>query len=139
MLRFFKRLFKQEIDAQETNENNSEKDIEHIVCSAIKRKERRKTEREPYLPGQNDILDIECGLRHHEIFLRFEDELKREPNAQGFLTSKGRFVDRIDAMKIAYESGQVPEDIAFYSGRFEYYDADSYRDKFSCLFSEHLY
>lgn len=31
----------------------------------------------------------------------------------GFLTSKGNFVDRWQAMKLAYEAGQVPKKVAF--------------------------
>ena len=32
---------------------------------------------------------------------------------QGFYTSKGRFVDRIEGMKIAHACGQVSDEVAF--------------------------
>lgn len=82
---------------------------EYILCAAIKRKEPRKVDRSPYYEGQNDILDIELGYRHHDIMIRFNDELDKNPNAQGFYTSKGRFVSREEAYKIASEQGQIVE------------------------------
>ena len=45
-----------------------------------------------------------CGYRHHMIYALKWDKRK---GVQGFLTSKGRFVDRTEAMTIAKEAGQV--------------------------------
>lgn len=84
--------------------------VEYILCAAVLRKERRKSEVNPYHEGTNDILDIELGYRHHDIFQRFPDELSLSPKAQGFYTSKGRFVDRREAFKIAREANQLPKD-----------------------------
>lgn len=86
---------------------------EYILCAAIKRKERRKSIGNPYHEGTNDILDIELGYRHHDIFHRFPDELDISPKAQGFYTSRGRFVDREEGYKIALEAGQLSNDRAF--------------------------
>ena len=44
---------------------------------------------------------------------KFEDSLKYYEEVDGFLTSKGNFVDRWQGMKIAYEAGQVDEKRAF--------------------------
>lgn len=85
---------------------NSEKQ-EWILCSAIKRLERRAVDGNPYWEGTNDILDIELGMRHHDIFRRFGDEMDPHMEAQGFYTSKGRFVGREEAAKIAYAAGQI--------------------------------
>ena len=86
---------------------------EYILCAAVLRKEPRKAEGNPYRGGHNEILNIEIGYRHHDIWERFYDELKipnnDEPDTNGFYTSKGRFVNREEAMKIAYEAGQVDE------------------------------
>lgn len=90
-------------------ENNKE----YILCSAIKRKEPRNGS--PYWEGKNDIMNIEIGYRHHDIIHRFGDELSRHPQDQGFYTSNGRFVDRIEAMCVAWRAGQVSNGTALKS------------------------
>lgn len=80
--------------------------MERILCSAIK----RIKPREKCNYHHNDIHLIEIGYRHHDIFIRFKDEVSRNPEDQGFYTSKGRFVDRYEACKIAKESGQIEVD-----------------------------
>lgn len=83
---------------------------EYILCAAVKRLKRRESCGNPYYKGTNDILDIELGYRHHDIYQRFIDEMNITPNAQGFYTSKGRFVGREEAYKIALEAGQIKEE-----------------------------
>lgn len=83
---------------------------EYILCAAIKRIKPRDCPQHYYT---NDIYDIEIGYRHCDIFARFEGEVSTNPHDQGFYTSKGRFVDRYEGMKIAYLSGQVPTVNAF--------------------------
>lgn len=100
---------------------------EYILCAAVKRIEPR-TGHDPYHVGQNDLMDIEIGYRHHDIYMRFEGEVSKKMTDQGFYTSRGRFVNRTDAMKIAYEAGQVDKETAF-----------DYRGEFEMLFSEDLY
>lgn len=89
---------------------------EYILCAAVLRKEPKVVEGNPYRGGHNEILNIEIGYRHHDIWVRFFDELKipgsNEPDTNGFYTSKGRFVSRTEAMKIAFEAGQVDEKYA---------------------------
>lgn len=84
---------------------------EYVLCAAVKRKTPRQVSSNPYYEGQNDILDIEIGYRHHDIYTRFakEDCLTED---MGFYTSTGRYVDRFEAMEIAYNAGQVSEMIA---------------------------
>jgi hypothetical protein len=79
---------------------------EYIVCSAIKRLIPRKCK--PY-HNNNDICNIELGLRHHDIFQRYIGEVSKRPCDQGFFTSHGRFVGRKEAYIIAYNVGQVTE------------------------------
>ena len=98
---------------------------EYILCAAIKRNVPRIGQ--PYWEGTNDIMDIEIGYRHHDIFYRFEDGEELNGIEQGFYTSEGRYVDRIEAMKIAFECGQVSAELALTNG------------KYNKLFSEDLY
>lgn len=92
--------------------------MERILCSAIK----RIVPRAKCNYHCNDIHLIEIGYRHHDIFIRFKDEVSRKPEYQCFYTSKGRFVDRFEACKIAKESGQIEVD-----------------DKKTVLYSEDIY
>ena len=124
---------------------------EYILCAAIRRKQPR--EGSPYWDGTNDIMNIEIGYRHHDIFHRFNNKGDYEVSIlmedQGFYTSKGRFVDRYEAMKIAYEAGQVSEEAAFskkwHDIKLNIADGDSVdldiadTEKYNKLFSEDLY
>jgi hypothetical protein len=70
---------------------------EKILCAAI------------YCKGEVDMAGmplIYCGHRHHNI-LHQHPCVSRHPHDQGFLTSQGRFVNRLNAMVIATESKQV--------------------------------
>ena len=88
---------------------------EWILCAATKRNEPRKVESNPYYTGTNDILNVELGYRHHDIFRRFNVEDDKEIDtgmyAQGFFTSKGRWVSRSEAADIAYKAGQIDEPV----------------------------
>ena len=88
---------------------------EWILCAATKRIEPRKVVSNPYHAGTNDILNVELGYRHHDIFRRFnvEDDNTVDTGmyAQGFFTSKGRWVNRKEAAEIAYKAGQTDEPI----------------------------
>ena len=62
----------------------------------------------------SEIIHEVYGLRHYDLFMRKQiKELEKQYNyalldwEQGFLTNKGRFVGRIEAMEIAKEQGQV--------------------------------
>ena len=85
---------------------------EYILCAAIRRKYPRECSN-PYSDSDNDILNIEIGYRHHDICTRFgcdeDSPLIMTPEAMGFYTSKGRFLQRHEAMEIAYKAGQVSE------------------------------
>lgn len=70
---------------------------ERIICAAI------------HNPDEKDMAGkplIYCGLRH--AYILWQSKLvSRNPHHQGFLTSKGRFVDRKEGLKIALENNQV--------------------------------
>ena len=124
---------------------------EYILCAAIRRKHPR--EGSPYWEGTNDIMNIEIGYRHHDIFHRFNNkgdcEVSNRMEDQGFYTSKGRFVDRYEGMKIAYEAGQVSEETAFskkwHNIKLNLTDKEltdwdiADTEKYNKLFSEDLY
>lgn len=70
---------------------------EKIICAAI------------HNPDDKDMAGrplIYCGLRHANILWQSKN-VSRNPNHQGFLTSKGRFVNRKEALIIALENEQV--------------------------------
>lgn len=57
---------------------------ERIICAAIHNPEDKDITGQPL---------IYCGLRHANILWQSKS-VSRNPHHQGFLTSKGRFVDR---------------------------------------------
>lgn len=103
---------------------------EYILCAALLRKEPRNTN--SYY--NNDLDKIEIGYRHHDIRNRFLGEVLTSPSAQGFYTSKGRFVSRKEAKEIAYKAGQLTPDV--YVGNI---DENTGELVFTDLFSEDLY
>lgn len=103
---------------------------EYILCSAIRRKTPRTCQ--PYRAGENEICEIEIGYRHHDIIQRFGGEVL-DLHSQGFYTSKGRFVDRYEASRIALKAGQIDESKAIIGYT---YDGDI---MYQQLFSEDLY
>ena len=121
---------------------------EYILCAAIKRKVPRDIA--PYF--DNDICNIEIGYRHHDILQRFSGEVSKLQFEQGFYTSKGRFVDRNEAMMLAFFAGQVDKERAVLTKYRENPNEsyiqlyDEYKDfvkvrtmMFYNLFSEDLY
>lgn len=83
-------------------------DKEYILCAAILRKE--PTSKIPvYFEDKQDMTKCELGWRHCDILIKFSGVVSKHPDAQGFFTSKARFVGREEAMQIAIESGQVEE------------------------------
>lgn len=95
--------------------NSSE---EYILCAAIWYKD-LPTQR--LLPKNVDKGIVVCGHRHGHCIdiMRFLGTLRSVTfgpdsvgeNEQGFLTSKNRFVERIEAAEIAVRQGQVQSDL----------------------------
>lgn len=79
---------------------------EYLLCAAIRRVEERDCDK-VYWEQFQDIYKIEIGWRHPDIMNRFGKEVSRNPNDQGFYTSKGRFVTREEGLIIARAAGQV--------------------------------
>ena len=58
------------------------------------------------------IVSLPPPARHHTILARLADlrpDIVLGPKDQGFLTSTGRYVGRVEAAEIAVSSGQVNE------------------------------
>lgn len=79
---------------------------EYLLCAAIRRVEERDCPK-VYCEQYRDIYKIEIGWRHPDIMHRFGKEVSRNPNDQGFYTSKGLFVTREERLVIARAAGQV--------------------------------
>lgn len=71
---------------------------EYIVCAAILH--------DKAIPSYN-IYGMELGYNHHDILKKHNNIVSIGSDAQGFMTSNGRFVDRKEAGKIAFECGQI--------------------------------
>lgn len=104
----------------------AEKKPELIVCAAIKFIER--TQREINL-NRNGVELIVPMVRHYspdgrEVLESIKSNCELKELEKGFITNKGRFVDMVEALKIAKENNQIKFDIG-------------YNTKF--LFSEMLY
>ena len=82
------------------------KETEYLLCAAIRRKEERDCPK-VYWEQYRDIYKIELGWRHPDILHRFIGEVSKNPDDQGFYTSKGRFVTREEGLIIARAAGQV--------------------------------
>ena len=71
--------------------------MEKIVCAAIHNPDDLDMAGEPL---------IYCGLRHHNILWQGK-HVSRNPHHQGFLTSRGRFVNRKEGLLIALDNNQI--------------------------------
>ena len=73
-----------------------------IISAAIK-----------FKPKGFDYFQIMCGKRHSdvlEIIYRLKINYEVTTMVQGFLTDEDQFVDRYDAARMAFFSGQLPKD-----------------------------
>lgn len=79
-------------------------EVEYILCAAVKFDD--GVYRAHHIQYGSGV--VACGFRHHNCFALRPHGFKGK-ETQGFLTSKDRFVDRMEARKIAVEAGQVTE------------------------------
>lgn len=91
---------------QLSQEKKIDRSKEYLLCAAIRRKEERDCPK-IYWEQFRDIYKIELGWRHPDILHRFIGEVSKDPDDQGFYTSKGRFVTREEGLIIARAAGQV--------------------------------
>lgn len=113
---------------------------EYIVCAAYKTNKdtpylKYLTHRgfdlnNVYYEPHRQVMGIITGWRHSDILLKFGDFIDKEDGG-GFMTSKCRYVNRIEAMKIALEAGQVTKEKAIRE--------DGKNGGYCPLFSEDIY
>lgn len=113
---------------------------EYIVCAAYKTNkdtphlkyliDKGLDAKNIYYEPHRQVMDIVTGWRHSDIILKFDDIIDKEDRG-GFMTSKGRYVNRIEAMKIALEAGQVTKEKAIRE--------DGKNGGYWALFSEDIY
>ena len=82
---------------------------ERILCAAIHNPDEKNLIGEPL---------VYCGFRHSDIMMQSR-LVSRNPLNQGFITTTGRFVDRIEALQIAIKCNQV-DDSKIIKGIFLY-------------------
>ena len=73
-----------------------------LVAAAIK-----------FKPKGSEYFQIMCGKRHCnvlEVMYRLGIEYEKTTSVQGFLTDEDQFVDRYDAARMAFFSGQLSKD-----------------------------
>lgn len=73
--------------------------MEKIILSAIK------------LNDKSVVVELQPDSRHDNIIHYLAKSGFSTPikGGQGFLTSRGRFVDRVEAKRVAIQSGQITE------------------------------
>lgn len=84
---------------------------EYILCAAIWFDD---GEKHVHQPVNIETGLVVCGRRHHNCFATLaiisDDKLQklnlRKKSTQGFITNTDRFVDRIEAAKIAFNAAQ---------------------------------
>ncbi len=84
---------------------------ERILCAAIWYKDFEKPVHSPINIDKGIVM---CGFRHGHIIgqhfsLTGKSAWKMGEYEQGFLTTKNRFLNRVDAHKLFIETGNTPE------------------------------
>lgn len=95
--------------------NRGEKVPELIVCAAIKFEVKTPIKERNNQKGFEWILPM---VRHyspdaHETLSLISDYYTEHEEVQGFITNKGRFVDRKEAFDIAKANNQIVRDIGY--------------------------
>lgn len=87
--------------------------LEFILCAAVHFDDGKEYQHQPKNITTGLVM---CGFRHCSIFTQTKKTVKERidmgiKEEQGFLTSKNRFVNRIEGAKIAFEAGQIVKEI----------------------------
>ena len=83
----------------------------YIVCAAIWFDDGKEYVHQPFNIKSGFVI---CGHRHHNCFataylLNGEEKIKWLKEEQGFITSGNEFVNRVEAVYIAFRAGQIDE------------------------------
>lgn len=131
---------------------------EYIICAAIWYPEKLDVESPRGFIAQNISYGMVIGQWRHGncIHVRKQSGLPRkyanpeDRPVQGFLTSKGNFVDRWQASEIAYHAGQISKETAIrktWNGKYKSALGDEPKERwgecddyqFSPIYSEDIY
>lgn len=99
--------------------------VEYILCAAYKFKSSYRTPKmeeiktkngtmieEIYHEPHREVFRMALGYRHADIIYKYADCIDQSDTG-GFITSKGRYVNRREAAEIAYNAGQINEKKSF--------------------------
>ena len=125
---------------------------EYIICAAIWYRKGYEDKVSPRgFVAQNLNTGVVVGQWRHPNVLHAYRQLTGKRTigeVQGFLTSEGNFVDRVQAMEIAYNAGQVTKEKAFrrnWNGKYSSTLGTEPEDRFGAdyqfntLYSEDIY
>jgi hypothetical protein len=100
---------------------------ERVVCAAVHYQDGNKYEHQPRNIESGVVI---CGWRHHNCLatvFALKPSLKMESaTIQGFITTKGRFVDRKEARIVAFKAGQVKDWTSNHRDILELFSEDLY-------------
>ena len=103
--------------------------LEYIACSAIWFDDGKEYVHQPFNIKSGYVI---AGLRHHNCFATLsiltnknQSHLQYE-KVQGFLTSKGRFVNRQEGLVVARSANQVSADFIAHKHNAELHSEDIY-------------
>ena len=95
---------------------------EFILCAAYRFKEGYRTPRmeeitakdgtmveDIYYEPHKEVFRMALGWRHADILYKYGDVIDKH-DLGGFMTSKGRYVNRKEAAKIAFAAGQIEQE-----------------------------
>lgn len=89
---------------------------ERIICAAIHYLDGNEYPHQPFNITSGYVL---IGLRHCNVIITnkiITGKPTRSNNIQGFITSKNRFVDRVEAGQIALACGQI-EKLSYFGSK----------------------
>ena len=83
--------------------------VEYVMCAANWVDDGKEYNLQPYNVATGIVF---CGWRHSCIFAQYAREYPYKDycrqTTQGFLTTKNRFLNRDEALKLVIENGQLP-------------------------------
>lgn len=101
-----------------TNQIRRSNDIkqERILCSAIYIDDGIVYNDSRVMPRNKKSGMVVCGHRHHNcygiLYQFLQGKVDISKSEEGFLTSKGNFLTRVEAKELAFKIGQITETIA---------------------------
>lgn len=105
--------------------SDKKENIERILYAAYKFKEGYRTPameairvkdgtmvEDIYYEPHREVFRMACGWRHADILYKYGDVID-QTDLGGFMTSRGRYVNRHEAAEIAFAAGQIERPKSF--------------------------